>query len=70
MMALMVAILNIFASSLVYVRILPIDKQVDKVNNAEKYKIEEADPKSTTGNSTLFDNFPKIPVKKIVHLKS
>ena len=44
MMALMVAILNIFASSLVYVRILPIDKQVDKVSNTEKYKIDGTDP--------------------------
>ena len=53
MMALMVAILNIFASSLVYVRILPIDKQVDKVSDTEKPKIEGEDPKSSK-NTNLF----------------
>ena len=53
MMAMMVAILNIFASSLVYVRILPIDKQVDKVSNTEKYKIDGTDPKSATGKGNL-----------------
>ena len=46
MMALMVAILNIFASSLVYVRILPLDKQVDKVGSSgEKTQIKGADTK-------------------------
>ena len=46
MMALMVAILNIFASSLVYVRILPLDKQVDKVGSSgEKTQIKGTDTK-------------------------
>ena len=46
MMALMVAILNIFASSLVYVRILPLDKQVDKVGSSgEKAQLKETDTK-------------------------
>ena len=43
MMALMVAILNIFASSLVYVRILPLDKQVG--SSGEKTQIKGTDTK-------------------------
>ena len=55
MMALMVAILNIFASSLVYVRILPLDKQVDKVGSSgEKTQIKGTDTKFDKSKENYF----------------
>ena len=55
MMALMVAILNIFASSLVYVRILPLDKQVDKVGSSgEQTQIKGTDTKFDKSKEDYF----------------
>lgn len=50
MMALLVAILNIFASSLVYVRILPIDKQVD----TKQKGIQDRETRKSQQHSTFF----------------
>ena len=64
MMALMVAILNIFASSLVYVRILPLDKQVDKVGSSgEQTQIKGTDTKFDKSKEDPTTNLETIQIR-------
>ena len=55
-MALLVAVLNVFASSLVYVRIVPIDKKVKFGKNRKKawHKYEQGNRQIYQQHSTFF----------------